>query len=122
GDVSLTDPYQSYATADVDPFDLSTVEVLKGPQGTLFGAAALNGAIRYVPNPAELGQWSGKLFSEGRNTAHSGLGGAAGGAVNIPIGDTFAIRTMALLQYAPGLYDVVSPSYSQPRADRSHKW
>jgi len=37
------------ALADISPFDLSTVEILKGPVGTLFGGSSLNGAIRYIP-------------------------------------------------------------------------
>src|SRR5262249_54971930 len=49
GDVPFSDPYLPRVTLDPNPFDLADVEVLKGPQGTLFGGTGLNGSIRYVP-------------------------------------------------------------------------
>jgi len=62
-DVSLTDPYGSFLIPDLDPFDLHDLEVLKGPQGTLFGAGALNGAIRYVLNKHQSGVTETKGFA-----------------------------------------------------------
>src|SRR5438309_8510783 len=45
----------SLFTPDLDLFDISRVEVLRGPQGTLFGAGALAGTVRYITNQPELG-------------------------------------------------------------------
>ena len=105
GDISMTDPVGNRMTPDLDPFDLKTVEVLKGPQGTTFGATALNGAIRYVPNPAELGLWHARGFVDVSRANFASPSKVYGVAANIPLGDTLALRGVGVLQDAGGLYD-----------------
>src|SRR5688572_28147449 len=82
----------SLFTPDLDLFDISRVEVLRGPQGTLFGAGSLSGTVRYITNQPELGVRTS--FAE--LGAHTISGGSAGGNVkagsNIPIGDRVAAR------------------------------
>lgn len=73
--------------------DLERVEVLRGPQGTLYGAGTLGGAIRLIPNAPNLGKFEGKLKLTGGIIGHSDAKDyGAEGLVNIPLGDTFAIR------------------------------
>src|SRR5205814_3091118 len=48
----------SLFTPDLDLFDVSRIEVLRGPQGTLFGAGSLGGTVRYITNQPELGESS----------------------------------------------------------------
>jgi iron complex outermembrane recepter protein len=122
GDVSLVDPFGAYAIPDVDPFDLATVEVLKGPQGTLFGASALNGAIRYVPNRVELGRWEGKAFADWNTVSQGGHGMGFGAALNAPIGETAGLRVVGLLQRKAGIYDSRSASYTEEDNDKRRKW
>jgi len=69
-------------------YDIARVEVLKGPQGTLYGRNATGGAINVITNEPRLGSRSAAFNFEGGNydLVH------ASGAVNLPIGDTAAIR------------------------------
>lgn len=69
-------------------FDLDRVEVLKGPQGTLYGRNASGGAINVISAKPKLGQVSG--FIEGQVGNYNLFQGS--GAINLPLGDTFAIR------------------------------
>src|SRR5262249_39058128 len=51
----------SLFTPDIDLFDLNRVEVLRGPQGTLFGSGSLSGTVRYITNQPKLGAYSGAV-------------------------------------------------------------
>ncbi|MES2488360.1 MAG: TonB-dependent receptor [Pseudomonadota bacterium] len=105
GNVSFADQYVPLVALDQQVFDLRTVEVLKGPQGTLFGASALNGAIRYVPEPATLGVFSAKYFAQYVSIEHGGAEPIYGAAVNIPAGDTAAFRLVGFNRKSPGYID-----------------
>lgn len=86
--------------------DISRVEVLRGPQGTLYGAGALGGAVRLIPNSPELGKFSADIEGSGSRLDHSsGTGYSATGVANLPIGDTVAIRVSGKYQYTPGFID-----------------
>ncbi|HZP12415.1 MAG TPA: TonB-dependent receptor [Nevskiaceae bacterium] len=122
-DVAMSDPYASYLVPDLDPFDLKDLEVLKGPQGTLFGAGALNGAIRYVLNKPKLGVTEGRLFANYLTLEPNGGAGVNyGGAINVPLGETFALRAVGMKQTLPGLYDDVNANGKNDiDADRGDK-
>jgi iron complex outermembrane receptor protein len=105
GNVSFTDSYIPVLSLDPQPFDMKSIEVLKGPQGTLFGASALNGAIRYVPEPPKLGEFSGKYFVQYTDVSQGQTEPMVGGAVNVPAGDTAALRVVAFNRKGPGYVD-----------------
>lgn len=105
GDVPFNDPYLPRVSPDPNPFDMRDVEVLKGPQGTLFGGSALNGAIRYVPNPAALDVWSVKAYSLYDQVSQGGNGMTYGAAVNVPAGDKLAFRVVGHIRKTPGWVD-----------------
>jgi iron complex outermembrane receptor protein len=87
--------------------DVQRVEVLRGPQGTLYGAGALGGALRIIPNAPSLGSFSGDLEVSGGTLAHSG--GASyttSGTLNLPVGETLAVRFSGKYAYEPGFIDV----------------
>ena len=76
------------AAVNANFYDLARVEVLKGPQGTLYGRNASGGALNIIPNRPSLGGTSGYLDVEGGN--FSAMKGE--GAINLPAGDTLALR------------------------------
>lgn len=106
GDTSFADPYVNSIVPDLSAFDLSSVEVLKGPQGTLFGGTALSGAIRYLLQEPLMGDWQGRAFGQYVTVAHGGSAYTAGVAVNAPVyTDKLAVRAAYIRRGYPGLYD-----------------
>ena len=87
---------QTFAT-----FDIARVEVLKGPQGTLFGRNATGGLVHYVSNAPVLGESEGFLDVTYRRfgDASDANGVRVEGAYNIPLGDSVALRASALYNY-----------------------
>ena len=87
--------------------DLKQVEILRGPQGTLYGAGALGGALRFIPNAPDLNKFALELGAGASTTAHSsGTGYSLNGLVNVPIGDSVAFRASAKYEYEPGFIQV----------------
>jgi len=73
--------------------DLARVEVLEGPQGTLYGAGSLGGILRLVPNPPEMGVAASSAMIGGSITQHGAPGADASLTVNLPLsGETAALR------------------------------
>ncbi|HET8797715.1 MAG TPA: TonB-dependent receptor, partial [Thermoanaerobaculia bacterium] len=102
----------SLFTPDVDLFDLSRVEVLRGPQGTLFGSGSLSGTVRYITNQPKLGvtETVGELSLT--SIEDGGTGATAKAAVNIPIGETGAMRAVGYYTKYGGFIDAVQPDLS----------
>lgn len=100
--------------------DIQRVEVLRGPQGTLYGAGALGGAVRLIPNDPQLNTWAGNVSATGSNTDHADTPGYSGsGLVNAPIGEIAALRISAKYDYEPGFIKqigilAVNPSTGVP--------
>ena len=101
----------SLFTPDVDLFDVSRVEVLRGPQGTLFGAGSEAGTVRYISNQPELGASS--TFGEvGGHWVNGGsTGSTAKIGVNAPLGKTAATRIVGYSNHLGGWMDAVQPDF-----------
>lgn len=85
----------SPTSGDADPklFDLDRVEVLRGPQGTLYGASSMGGAIRFITKSPQMEQFSGSLTSDVSYTRNGGANYEETGIINIPVvPGVFAIR------------------------------
>ncbi|HKY81225.1 MAG TPA: TonB-dependent receptor [Sphingobium sp.] len=91
----LGDMRLNYAAPDPDlrPYDMQGVEVLEGPQGTLYGAGSLGGIIRLIPNPPNLVLFDGQMSAGASVTRHGDPGGDLAATVNLPIApEKFALR------------------------------
>lgn len=99
----------SLFTPDIDLFDVSRVEVLRGPQGTLFGSGSLGGTVRYISNQPEIG--SEDRVAEVAIGAIDGgdVGGDVKAAVNVPMGDKAAMRITAYYNALAGYTDAIQP-------------
>ena len=87
--------------------DVQRIEVLRGPQGTLYGAGALGGAIRIIPNSPELAVTSGHIEASGGDLAHSSAKSySTNGFFNLPVGDTLAFRVSEKYVDDPGFINV----------------
>jgi outer membrane receptor protein involved in Fe transport len=108
-DIPLTGPASAqngHVVIDPDLYDLSRVEILRGPQGTLFGAGSMGGTVRLITNQPDLAQV--------QSSAQSVLSGTDGGGfnhkdslmVNLPlIDDKLALRIVGTENYTSGWID-----------------
>jgi iron complex outermembrane receptor protein len=94
-------------SADVDTFDVARVEVLRGPQGTLYGASSLGGVFKYVLNEPSSESFEGRLQATTEDVAGGGMGHALTGLVNVPAGDNFAIRATGFYRSDDGFVDSI---------------
>ncbi len=102
----------SLFTPDIDLFDMNRIEVLRGPQGTLFGSGSLSGTVRYISNQPKFGV-SETIGEFGLSSiTDGGIGGNAKAAVNVPFGDKAAMRVAAYYTKFGGYTDAVQPDLS----------
>ncbi len=107
---------------DLTLTDMERVEVLLGPQGTLYGAGTLGGAIRYIPHRPELDATSFEFRGTAFGLAESDEYGSSGGFMfNIPLGEKFGFRANLDFENTPGFIDapflVNTPGVSDPEPD-----
>ena len=108
-DIPLAGPASAqngHVVIDPDLYDLNRIEVLRGPQGTLFGSGSMGGTVRLITNQPKLSQF--------QSTAQSVLSGTDGGGfnhkdnlmVNLPLIDnTLALRVVGTEDYTSGWID-----------------
>ncbi|MGC6328649.1 TonB-dependent receptor [Rhizorhabdus sp. FW153] len=104
----LDDARVSYATPDPDLrlIDIDHVEILRGPQGTLYGTGALGGIVRIVPRKPDLDHWGATAAIEGRITAHGATGGTFDGTINAPlVEDKLGLRLVGYAERTGGWID-----------------
>lgn len=98
--------------ADIELHDLQRVEVLKGPQGTLYGASSMSGTIRFVPNAPNLEEVEGRIEGDVSTTEKGGENWRLNGTLNFPIVQgKLALRAVGWVTDESGFID-------QPRLNR----
>jgi iron complex outermembrane recepter protein len=99
--------------------DIERVEVLRGPQGTLYGSGAVGGTVKLIRHKPDLGVFSVDVTADTSGTEHSeGPSYSFDGIINIPVGDTVALRASAgytkLTGFIDGLHAVQLDKTGQP--------
>jgi iron complex outermembrane recepter protein len=105
----------SLFTPDLDLFDMNRVEVLRGPQGTLFGSGSESGTMRYISNQPKLGVTETIGEFTGAAVDQGGHGGSGKVALNMPINDTTAMRFAGYYTRYPGFMTEIHPDLSRTR-------
>ena len=91
---------------DIDPNDLSRIEVLRGPQGTLYGASSMGGLVTFVTVDPSTSAVSGRVQAGTVSVYNgNGLGYNTSASVNVPLSDTFAVRASGFLREDSGYID-----------------
>ena len=99
----------SLFTPDLDLYDLNRVEVLRGPQGTLFGSGSLAGTVRYISNQPDLSDGYGDAEIAVNSIDDGDTGGSVRSMINLPLGDRAALRVVGYYNDLPGFIDAHGP-------------
>ena len=92
-------------TPDIDPFDLQRVEVLRGPQGTLYGANSLGGLVKFVTVEPSTSAVGGAAEVGVQGVSHGDTSWWGRAAVNVPVSDNAAFRVSGFYRQDPGYID-----------------
>src|SRR5215472_8175967 len=104
-------------TLDPHIVDIARIEVLRGPQGTLYGAESMGGTLRIITEQPDVtgGGITGQVHVGGSWTEHGGFNNIEEGVVNIPlVADTLAVRMSAFHQFDDGWFNKDVGPYTAP--------
>ncbi len=105
---------------DVYAADMERIEVLEGPQGTLFGAGAQAGVVRYITNKPKLDVTEGYVNAGYATTAHGDPSSNLDATVNVPlIADTLAIRAVIYNESRGGYISNIPGTFARAPTDRA---
>ena len=113
----------SLFTPDLDLFDLSRVEVLRGPQGTLFGSGSVSGTVRYITNQPDLEEVDAALEAGINFVQDGGRGGDLKGMINMPIVEgKLGLRFAGYWTAYPGFIDALTPTGKDHDVNEGTRW
>lgn len=95
-------------TPEVHIYDMARIEVLEGPQGTLYGASSQAGTVRLITNKPDPTKFAGGYDVSGSAVAHGGLGYSLEGFVNLPLSPIAAVRLVGWDVHDAGYIDNVA--------------
>lgn len=93
---------------DIDPNDMANIQVLYGPQGTLYGDDAMGGLVEFTTAKPDLHRFSGRAEADVSQVSGGGVGSAQRAMINLPIMDgALGLRITGFLRHDPGYIDDV---------------
>ncbi|MEP7004703.1 MAG: TonB-dependent receptor [Sphingomonas bacterium] len=107
------------AAPDLDPSELQRIEVLRGPQGTLYGAASMGGLVKYVTIDPDVTRFGGSIAG-GASMIHESdsVGYNLRGALNVPLDEHLAIRASAFTRKEAGYIDNIRTGEKDANSSR----
>lgn len=91
---------------EIKPIDIERVEVLRGPQGTLYGGGSMGGTLRFIANKPDATEFQGRISGEFLSFADGGVGYQASTVINVPlVEDKLAIRAALYRRDQDGFVD-----------------
>lgn len=97
-------------------FDIDRIEVLRGPQGTLFGGSSMGGTVRFITRQPDSRQFAASAGTEASFTQHGGFNYEVDGLVNVPlVEDRAALRIVTAYRDKDGYVDKLIGDFSDPQ-------
>ncbi len=110
-DVSMT-TRNLYSLGSPEPkfFDVDRIEVLRGPQGTLYGASSMGGTLKVLLNQPDLKRYDNSVSADVSSTSHGGINNTINGVLNVPlIPNELALRIGLQSSHISGYINQVDP-------------
>jgi len=99
--------------------DIERVEVMRGPQGTLYGGGTIGGVVRLATRKPNLDEMSGQVLAGASATRHGGVGGELEGTINLPLlAGRVAMRAVGYVESSPGYIDNAVPARNDVNASQ----
>lgn len=118
-DIPFTDPFAFVSVPDLAPFDMERVEVLRGPQGALYGSSSLGGAIRYILSKPDTKRQEGSVLLGFNSMAGGGTGWTSAAMANLPLADGKAgLRMVVNSRKDPGFIDNIGTGEKDSNTNR----
>lgn len=126
-DVDITNPggtnNENNTSPDLNLFDIDRIEVLKGPQGTLYGAGSMGGTIRFITKQPKLDQFEGEVQGRASDTRYGEPSYGGDFMLNAPlVNDVLALRVVGTYRKDGGYIDNVSPTLNQKNYNDDASW
>ncbi len=94
-------------SGNFDTFDVARIEVLRGPQGTLYGANSMGGVMKYVTNEPDTEEYSARVRAGVESTKNGGIGYSGAGVINVPLSEQLAFRSSGFYRKTGGYADSI---------------
>ena len=97
---------------DFDTFDVARIEVLRGPQGTVYGASSLGGVLKYVTHEPQFDSFEGRVRGSFESVEDGDMSWSGAAVANMPLSDSVAIRASAFYRNVGGYIDSIGTAGS----------